>query len=130
MEYKMVIKGTHWGKNRVMPGWNDKLAEHNKHYQRGAKVERDMMIVCLNYIRLQMRGVKINEPVSITYIHYEADLHRDLGNIGFCDKPFEDALQKAGILKNDNLSYVREIHHLFGGVDKLNPRIEIIIKEL
>ena len=130
MEYKMIIKGAHWGKNRVAPGWNDKLAEHNRHYQRGAKVEKDMITVCLNFIRLQMRGVKIDNPIAITYTHYEADLRRDLGNIGFVDKPFEDALQIAGIIRNDNLSCVQEIHHIFGGVDKLNPRIEIIIKEL
>ena len=130
MEYKMTIKGAHWGKNRVTPGWNDKLAEHNKHYQRGAKVEKDMISVYLNFIRLQMRGVKIDKPISITYTHYEADLRRDLGNIGFIDKPFEDALQIAGIIQNDNLSCVQEIHHVFGGVDKLNPHIDIIIKEL
>lgn len=130
MEYKVVIKGVHWGSNRVAPGWNDKLAEHNRHYQKGAKVEREMVLVCLNFIHLYLRNVRIEKPISITYTHYEADMRRDLGNIGFIDKPFEDALQHANIIKNDNLACVQEIRHIFGGVDKTNPRIEIFIEEL
>lgn len=130
MKYCVTIQGIHYGKNRVMPGLNDKLAGHNKNYQTGNKMERDMLIVCLNYIRMTMRGVKISKPVRITYTHYEADYHRDLGNIAYVDKPFEDALQKAGVLPNDNLHYVCEIHHIFGGIDKLRPRIEIVIEEV
>ena len=130
MKWKMTIKGVHWGSNRVAPDWNDKLAAHNHHYQRGAKVERDFILVCVNFIRLYLRGVQIEKPVRITYTHYEADMRRDLGNIAFIDKPFCDALQKAKVLPNDNLAYIRSIRHEFGGVDKLNPRIEIEIEEL
>lgn len=130
MKYYVTIKGVHFGKNRVIPGWNDRLSASNKHYQQGGKMERDMLIVCLNFIRINMRGVKIVNPIRITYTHYEADRKRDIGNMTFCDKVFEDALQRAGVLPNDNLQYVREIHHVFGGVDKLRPRIEIEIEEL
>lgn len=130
MEWKLTIKGIHWGSNRVAPDWNDKLAAHNRHYQKGAKIERDFILVCVNFIRLNLRGCKITNPVRITYTHYEADMRRDLGNIAFIDKPFCDALQKAGVLPNDNLAYIRSIHHEFGGIDKANPRIEILIEEL
>ena len=130
MKYKVVLQGVFYGQKRTAPGWNDKLSANNRHYQQGAKMERDMIIVCSNAIRRQLRGLKIDKPISISYTYFEADRKRDIGNICYIDKPFEDALQKCGIIPNDNQNYVRELHHYIGGIDKGNPRIEIELEEL
>ena len=45
------------------------------------------------------------------------------------DKSFQDALQKVGVIKNDGWNDVINITPDFG-IDKLDPRIEVIIEEL
>lgn len=129
-KYRVVIKGVFYGKNRTMPDWNNALAATGKHYQQGAKMKRDMQVVCVDAIRRQLRNLKLKNPIRITYIFFEADRRRDLGNITYADKVFEDALQVCGVLPNDNQEWVRELTFTMGNTDKQNPRIEIIIEEL
>ena len=127
---KVVIKGIFYGKNRTCPGWNDRISASARHPQAGAKMEREFVDVCGWEIRKQLKGVKIEKPIRITYTFHEADRRRDVGNIAFVDKPFCDALQRVGILPNDNQEYVRELHFVLGAIDKNNPRIEIEIEVL
>ena len=44
----------------------------------------------------------INNPVYISFLWIDANRRRDLDNIAFAKKFILDALQKKGILKNDN----------------------------
>lgn len=130
MKYKVVLQGVFYGQKRTAPGWNDKLSANNRHYQQGAKMERDMIIVCSNAIRRQLRGLKIDKPISISYTFHEVDSRRDVGNLAYISKPFEDALQKCGVLENDNPKWLREQHFYIGDIDRNNPRIEIEISEV
>lgn len=130
MTYKLIIDGCYHGKNRTAPGWNDRIGASARHYQQGAKMERDIRTACGWLIRRQLKGVSIEKPISITYIFHEADKRRDLGNIAFIDKPFEDALQDCKVIPNDNQNYVRELHFLIGEIDKKNPHVEVEIKEI
>jgi len=93
-------------------------------------MERDFVMICSNAIRYQLRKAKVEKPIRITYTFYEADGRRDLGNISFIDKPFEDALQVCKVLQNDNQTWVKELHFILGGTDKKNPRILIEIEEI
>lgn len=131
MEYKVVIQGCFYGKNRTFPDMNNMLAAHNRHYQEGAKMKRDYQMICTYAIRKYLRGVKIEKPIRITYTFHEVDRRRDLGNLGgFTDKCFEDALQVCKVIENDNQKFVKEIHFLLGEPDKANPRIEVKMEEI
>lgn len=129
MKHRVVIKGLNYGK-RTAPGWNDRLAASARHPQAGGKMEKEFVNLCAAEIRYQLRRLKIKNPVRITYIFHEPDLRRDIGNIAYISKPFEDALQITGVLENDNQKWVREQHFIAGDTDKKNPRIEVEIEEI
>ena len=98
MEYKLEIKGKFYNKTKTAPGWNDRISASARHPMQGGKMEKDFVMVCANAIRRSMRRVKIEKPIRITYIFHEPDRKRDLGNIGYIDKPFEDALQLVKVI--------------------------------
>lgn len=130
MKYLISIEGTYYGKDRTAPGWNDRISASATHPKAGGRMEKDFVLVCVGAIRKQLRGAKIRKPIRITYTFFETDERRDLGNIAYIDKPFEDALQMCKILENDNQMWVRELHFLIGQTDKKHPRILIEIEEI
>ena len=137
MNYKVVIKGVFFRGNakvqRTFPGWNDFIGEC-RIPNRGAiisnKMKKQYQRICADCIAEQLGCIKINGPVLIQYDCYEIDEGRDIGNIGFVDKIFCDALTyDTHVLPNDNPKYIHGfgvLHH----VDPVNPRIEITIREL
>ena len=76
----------------------------------------------------QLRGVKFDNKVSISYTWYEKDKRRDLDNIAFAKKFIQDALVEMGVLKGDGWKYIIGLKDEFR-VDKNNPRIEVTITE-
>lgn len=55
----------------------------------------------------------------------------DVGNVASIhEKFFLDALVELGRLEDDNLKFIPTTDTAFMGVDKLNPRVEIILKEI
>ena len=129
MNYKVVIEGNFWGKNKTFPSWNDVLAQYGRKPQIGNKTKQEMQMMCVNAIRRQL-NVVIDRPIKLTYTFYEPDRKRDLGNLLFVDKIFEDALQVCGVIKNDNQNFVKGITALEVQIDKDNPRVEIEIEEI
>ena len=119
-QYKFTIPGT-------LPGLNEYInAERGNRYQ-AAKLKRqteDMIVMC---IWEQMPGVEISEPVHIEYTWYEPNKRRDKDNIAFAKKFVQDALVKAGVLENDGWQEIVSFEDRFG-VDKVNPRVEVIIE--
>ena len=93
------------------------------------KTKQEMQMMCVYAIRLQL-NVVINKPIKLTYTFYEPDAKRDLGNILFVDKIFEDAMQVCGVIKNDNQAFVKGIVANEVKIDRVNPRVEIEIEEL
>lgn len=120
-KYKIIIPGT-------LPGLNDYIdAERSNKYQ-AAKLKRqteEMIVMC---IWEQMPGVEISEPVHIEYHWYEPNRRRDKDNIAFAKKFIQDALVKAGVLGNDGWQEIVSFEDKFG-VDKENPRVEIVIEK-
>lgn len=130
MTHKFIIKGIYYGKNRTFPDLNDYIAACNKSPQHGAKMKRDYQMIASNAIRYQLKRLQIRKPVRIHYTFYEADMRRDFSNVGsFGTKVIEDALQKCGVLKNDNQAWVRGYTHDFE-ISPNNPRIAVEIEEL
>lgn len=130
MEHSVVIKGKYYGKDNVFPGLNDYIHSCSRHPQVGAKMKRDYQLIASNAIRLQLGKLAILNPVRIHYAFYEATEKRDPSNVAsFFVKVFEDALQKCGVLKNDNWRYLKGYSQEFH-IDRANPRVEVTIEEL
>ena len=89
-------------------------------------VQRDVQ-AC---IRRDLKGVVIENPISITYYFYEPNRRRDKDNIAaFAMKVIQDALVKEGIIKNDGWQEIESfICHFF--IDKEKPRIVVMLEEL
>jgi len=70
-------------------------------------------------------------PYKFTYtIFYSTKRLFDLANIGAVVQKFaDDALIELKLLEDDNYTFIPEIEYKFGGIDKENPRAELIISE-
>ena len=129
MIYEVVIEGNFWGRNKTFPSWNDVLAQYGRKPQIGNRTKQEMQMMCVNAIRRQLNLV-IENPIKITYTFYEPDRKRDLGNLLFVDKIFEDALQVCGVIKNDNQNFVKGIVANEVQIDKNRPRVVVEIEEI
>jgi Holliday junction resolvase RusA-like endonuclease len=71
------------------------------------------------------------EPVSLTYTYYARSKRRlDISNpCSIIDKFACDALVKAEILEDDSFKQIKEVVYKFGGVEKDNPRCELVISK-
>lgn len=72
----------------------------------------------------QLIGVsKIPKGSPIKFIYY-SDSKRS-GDLSNKWQSIEDTLTDCGIIEDDNWFILPDIHMIFGGIDKLNPRAEI-----
>lgn len=123
MEYLLIILGT-------LPGLNDYIAAERTNRHKGAKMKADSGNIVATAIRQCMRGVSIEKPVFMEYTWIEPSRRRDKDNISsFGRKVIQDALVQCGILKNDGWKHVVGFSDRFE-VDKDNPHIEVLIKEI
>ena len=96
----------------------------------GAQMKKKYERIANEAIRAQLKGIKIDKKVFIEYTYCEADKRRDKSNINaFAVKVIEDALQDCGVLKNDGWDNIAGYSQYFK-IDKKNPRIEVLIKEV
>lgn len=82
----------------------------------------------LQHLQAHYRGLKVENLDSITMIIFPSSKRKsDLSN------KFEsiaDLLVDAGVIEDDNWFIMPKVHLIFGGVDKLNPRVGIELKTL
>lgn len=123
MEYLLIIPGK-------LCGLNDYIAAERTNRHKGAKMKADSGNIVAVAIRQCMRGVSIDRPVEMHYTWYEPNRRRDLDNVSrFGRKVIQDSLVQCGVLKDDGWKYVVGFSDRFE-VDKNNPRIEILIREV
>lgn len=123
MEYLLIIPGT-------LNNLNDYIAAERANRYRGAKMKADNEKSVVAAVMQCMRGVKIERPVFMEYTWFEKNRRRDLDNISsFGRKVVQDALVSAGVLKDDGWKHVVGFSDRFD-VDRENPRIEVLIKEI
>lgn len=123
MEYLLTIPGT-------LPNLNDYIAAERTNRHKGAKMKVDSGNIVAVAIMQCMRGVRIEKPVFVEYLWVEPSRRRDKDNISsFGRKVIQDALVNTGVLKDDGWKYVVGFSDRFE-VDKENPRIEVLIKEI
>tara|TARA_R110000824_G_scaffold203726_10_gene388366 strand:+ start:509 stop:892 length:384 start_codon:yes stop_codon:yes gene_type:complete len=75
---------------------------------------------------------KYEEPVVLTYTYYAKSRRRlDVSNpCSIIDKFTCDALVKAGVLEDDSSKQIKKVIYKYGGIDKNNPRCELVIKKI
>ncbi len=123
MKYLLTIPGT-------LNNLNDYIAAERTNRHKGAKMKATNEDIVIIAIRQCMRGVRIDKPVFMEYTWVEPNKRRDKDNISsFGRKVIQDALVTAGVLKDDGWKYVVGFSDRFE-VDKMNPRIEVLIKEI
>lgn len=122
MTHTLIIKGQ-------LPCANDFIKACNSHRQVGAKLKRETERIIAAYIWAQLKGVRIDNPVMMHYSWYEPNKKRDKSNIAFAKKFLEDSLISCGVLKGDGWRYVHGFTDFFT-VDKVNPRVEVVIREV
>ena len=123
MEYLLTIPGT-------LPNLNDYIAAERTNRHKGAKMKADSGKIVAAAIRQCLRVVRIDKTVYMEYTWYEPNKRRDKDNVSsFGRKVIQDSLVDAGILKDDGWKHVVGFSDRFE-VDKDNPRIEVLIKEI
>lgn len=78
----------------------------------------------------EIEPLPVFNKIRLTYTVYTGSSHKsDVMNwTSVVDKFFQDTMVKAGKLIDDNYQYVPEVISRFGGIDKVNPRVEILIE--
>ena len=74
----------------------------------------------------------IEGKIKIKYTYFaKANNNPDLDNfIGTVKKFFQDALVESGLIEDDNVNIIIENSESYGGIDRLNPRVEAEIIQM
>ena len=113
-----------------LPGLNEVTNANRTHWAAGAKQKKLFTEGIAWVLREQARH--LTKPIDAawyTFFWHCANKRRDPDNVASACKFVMDALQAAGIIRNDGWDEVVSITHLFA-VDKANPRLELKIQEV
>lgn len=123
MEYLLVIHGR-------LCSLNEYIAAERSNKYKAAKMKHENESIVMIAIKQQLKNVKIEKPVYMEYTWVEKNKRRDLDNISsFGRKVIQDALVNAAVLKNDGWKQIVGFSDRFE-VDRENPRVEVIIREV
>lgn len=90
---------------------------------KAAKIKRDTTFA----LKMMLLGKpKIKTPTGLKLTWLIPNKRRDLDNISFACKFLLDGMVKAGLIENDNLNHITELHHRFEISDKVGVRIEVL----
>lgn len=122
MTYRFTIIGK-------LPGLNDIINEGRTSIRWAARQKKHWTETTAWQIRMQSVP-HITNPIEIRLTWFESNKMRDPDGIsGGGLKIICDALQMAGVLKNDGWANILAISHQFA-VDKENPRIVVELQEV
>ena len=125
-EPKQTARLTIYGR---LTGLNEYTLARNSSRYKGNTIKQQNEVLIMGYIMEQLQGVSFEGKVHITYKWHEKNRRRDQDNIAFAKKFIQDALVKSGVLANDGWKHVVGFTDEFY-IDKDNPRIEVIIREV
>lgn len=116
-----------------LPSLNEVIRTNRTNRYAGAKEKRDLQNDIGWAIRLAVREKTLHpveHPVSITFEWWEKTKQRDLDNIASCAKFILDALVENEILKDDNVQYVVELHHILKSCNNNDYKVKVILNEV
>lgn len=111
-----------------LPSRNEVDAANRSNKYLGAKMKRETEELIGQYINIaRYKGYikPVDYPVIIDIHWHEKTKRRDVDNIQSAAKFVLDALQKQGILVNDNRQHVKQIFHTI--VDDKKDFVEVIL---
>ena len=112
-----------------LPGLNDYTDKININRNVGNAFKRDTEELIMWQIKAQHLN-PIEKPCKMTFYWVETNKKRDLDNIYSAKKYILDAMQKAGILKNDNQKWVTDLIDIHPIVDKIGGVVVRIEEEI
>lgn len=130
MTYKCIVKGYDSGLNELLDAqlkrWDSRLKKLIVANPEKSKNDR----LCEKYIRQQLKGVRIDNPIFVIYHFHCKDKKHDKTNIayGFC-KSFLDALQHCKVIKSDGWDYIENVRFTFEVNRNETPYVEVEIIE-
>lgn len=105
-----------------LPSCNEYIDACRYNKYKAASMKKDVE----EQIQWFLKGIpEIKKPVFITFTWVEENKKRDLDGICFAKKFILDALQKAGILANDNAAHVKGFVDQFEYADKSKVVVEL-----
>lgn len=117
---KLIIPG-------ILPNLNDYISALDASRHKGNLLKRKTEHIIILCAKTQLRGVSFKAPVVMRYTWYEPNRMRDKDNVSsFGRKCIQDALVRAGVLKNDGWGEIDSFSDRFF-VDKKKPRVEVEI---
>lgn len=119
---RLIVKGQIIGLNEYV-----RLCRGNKYA--AAKSKKDIESVIMFCIKTQLKNVKFEKPVFLSFYWYAKNKKHDPDNIAFAKKFFFDALVKSGTISNDGWANIAGFKDSFF-IDKFNPRVEVEISEV
>ena len=126
MEWELIIKLTIPG---TLPGLNEYINANRRNKYSAAKLKKDTEFRLYLLIKQQIPGVRIANPISLSFRFYEPNGRRDPDNVSsLFRKMFLDSLVKAQVIKDDGQRYIKGFKDDFF-VDKDYPRVEVTITE-
>lgn len=122
----MVLKIILYG--QVISQKNSKMIAINKHTNKPFVASNKNVREWKQNVALQLSKFEhVSGQVRIGIKFYNKDQRkRDLDNM---TTSVLDALKNSNIIEDDNCFIVTELHSYFGGIDKNNPRAEILIEQ-
>jgi len=99
----------------------------NWHYQENNNIKRWFKGDVANDLNFVIKGA-----VRIEYFYFAPDKRtRDLMNVvSVIDKYFQDAMVELGCIEADDLSIVKEVSCMYMGIDREQPRLDVMITKL
>ena len=111
--------------NKILVGMN---WYRNAHFRNSNQVKKYYHWLIHSKIK---QDQKIRGKYMLTYLLYPSNTNSDLMNVvSVIDKFLNDALQDLGVVVNDNIKFYKHMIATVKEIDKINPRIEIIIEEI
>ena len=97
----------------------------NWHFQ----ISNDLKRIYCESLEKELKGKILSTPIDITFTLYKKTKRKtDRSNIlSIIEKFFCDALVEYGCIIDDNDDYIGGTHYKTGGIDRENPRVEILI---
>lgn len=92
------------------------------------KATTDYMKDAVAQLKEQFKDYKItNYPILVQMVFFYPTKHRkDIDNSA---TTILDCMKTAGIIEDDDVTHVNEIYCFFGGYDKEDPRVEILLED-
>jgi hypothetical protein len=80
-------------------------------------------------LKNNLKGLKFFQKISLTFVYYKGSNRKsDRSNVlSIHEKFFCDALTEYGCIPDDNDDFIEETRYRSGGLDKNNPRVEVLI---